>query len=127
MDLKIVLSRTLRWGVTLACIIALAGGVFYLIREGGHPFSLEQYRHFSYEANHPENYTTLHGILGGFVRLTPVGWIQTGVLVLILTPLLRIVISLFDFIRERDWLYAAITAIVLAVILLNSLEGVSLD
>lgn len=49
-------------------------------------------------------------------------WIQTGVIVLILTPVMRVVLSLFDFLRERDWLYAVITSVVLAVIIANSLE-----
>ncbi|EJX08966.1 membrane protein containing DUF1634 [gut metagenome] len=48
---------------------------------------------------------------------------QLGVLALILTPIMRVVLSLFDFLQERDWLYAAITAIVLAVILVNSVGG----
>ena len=62
----------------------------------------------------------LVAFIGGF---TAIGWIQTGVLILLLTPVLRVLLSLFDFLRERDWLYAFITAVVLAVIISNSLEG----
>lgn len=123
MDLKILLSRTLRWGVSIACLTALVGGVLYLLREGGKPFDVELYRHFSYAAEKSDSYTTLSGIWAGFTSFTAVGWIQMGVLFLILTPILRIVISLFDFVTERDWLYAAITAVVLAVILVNLLGG----
>lgn len=123
MDLKILLSRTLRWGVSLACLTAMVGGVIYLLREGGQPFDVELYRHFSYDAVQPESYTTLSGIWAGFTSFTAVGWIQMGVLLLILTPILRIVISLFDFVTEHDWLYAAITAVVLAVIVMNSIGG----
>ena len=32
--------------------------------------------------------------------------IQLGVVALILTPILRVVLSLLDFTLERDWLYA---------------------
>ena len=67
-------------------------------------------------------YTTLPGILQGFCQFTAIGWIQTGVLLLILTPILRVLLSFFDFVKERDWLYAAITAAVLAVIISNSLS-----
>ena len=42
---------------------------------------------------------------------------------LILTPILRVVLSLLDFTLERDWLYAGITAIALAVIVVNSIGG----
>ena len=123
MDLKILLSRTLRWGVSIACLISFIGGVIYLTHEGGKPFSLSVYRDFSYAAEQPDSYTTLSGIWEGFTQMTAVGWIQTGVLLLILTPILRVVISFFDFLFQRDWLYAVITAIVLAVILFNSLGG----
>ena len=41
------------------------------------------------------------------------------------TPIARVVLSLFDFIVEQDWLYVAITAIVLTVIISNSLGGVA--
>lgn len=129
MDIQLLISRTLRWGVSIACLIALAGGALYLAHHGMEPFDLKQYQHFSYEATRAvdyttlPDYTTLGGILSGFCSFTPIGWIQTGVLVLILTPVMRVALSLLDFVRERDWLYAAITAIVLAVIIANSIEG----
>ena len=50
-------------------------------------------------------------------------WIQLGVVLLILTPVMRILLSMLDFARERDWLYVGITALVFLVILLNSIGG----
>ena len=41
-----------------------------------------------------------------------------------LTPIMRVVLSLVDFSIQRDWLYVAITATVLVVIIVNSLVGV---
>lgn len=122
MDIQLLISRTLRWGVTIASLVAFVGGILYLSQHGSEPFDLAQYRQFSYAAAHSADYTTLPGILQGFSRFTAVGWIQTGVLVLILTPILRVLLSFFDFLKERDWLYAAITALVLAVIVSNSLS-----
>ena len=121
MELKILLSRALRIGVTLACLVAAVGGILYLCSEGGKPFDLSEYQNFSYAADHPDSYTTLGGIWEGFTHFTAVGWIQTGVLILILTPVVRVLLSLFEFVTEHDWLYAVITAVVLAVILFNSL------
>lgn len=122
MDIQLLISRTLRWGVSIACLVAFVGGILFLVFHGGEPFELAQYQNFSYEAPHPAEYTTLPGILQGFCRFTAIGWIQTGVLLLILTPILRVLLSFFDFVKERDWLYAAITAAVLAVIISNSLS-----
>ena len=121
-DLSLLVARTLRIGVALAGLIALAGGIGYLWRHGSE--TLPDLSHFSYNAlpENAETYTTLGGIFGSVGQMNPIGWIQFGVLVLILTPFLRVVISFFDFLKQRDWLYAGITAFVLGVIILNSLN-----
>lgn len=130
MDIQLLISRTLRWGVSIACLVAFIGGVLFLICHGGEAFDLAQYQDFSYTNTQAvdytklTDYTTLGGILIGFTHFTAVGWIQTGVLVLILTPIMRVALSLIDFLKERDWLYAIITAVVLAVIISNSIGGV---
>ena len=121
-DLSLLVARTLRIGVALAGLIALAGGIGYLWRHGSE--TLPDLSHFTYNVL-PENaeaYTTLGGIFGSVGQMNSIGWIQLGVLVLILTPFLRVVISFFDFLKQRDWLYAGITAFVLGVIILNSLN-----
>ena len=121
-DLSLLVARTLRIGVALAGLIALAGGIGYLWRHGSE--TLPDLSRFSYNAlpESAEAYTTLGGIFGSVGQMNPIGWIQLGVLVLILTPFLRVVISFFDFLKQRDWLYAGITAFVLGVIILNSLN-----
>lgn len=115
-----LIGNTLRIGVSAACLVAFIGGVLYLFQHGSEP--LPDYSVFSY-GNAPAEYTTWDGIFAGLFHFTAIGWIQTGVLILLLTPVLRVLLSLFDFLRERDWLYAIITAVVLAVIISNSLEG----
>ncbi len=49
---------------------------------------------------------------------------KAGVMVLLLTPLLRILVTLVAFFRERDWRYVLISAGVLAIVLWASLAGV---
>lgn len=51
------------------------------------------------------------------------GFLSSGVLVLILTPLLRVVGSLIVFLWERDGRYAAITGLVLIVMLVSLWVG----
>lgn len=120
-DIQQLIGNTLRWGVSIACLIAFVGGVVYLCKHGGEP--MRDYTRFSYADAQPAEYTTLRGILGGVARMNALSWIQTGVVALLLTPVLRVLLSLIDFLRERDWLYAAIAATVLAVILSNSIGG----
>lgn len=123
-DIQQLIGNTLRWGVTVACLIAFIGGVIYLAKHGGEP--MKDYTTFpiAEETANFSAYTTLTGIIDGVLNFTAVGWIQLGVIALILTPILRVLLSLLDFLQERDWLYAAITAVVLAVIILNSVAGI---
>ncbi len=112
------ISRVLRWGVLTACAICLVGGGIYLILHGSEPAP----DYITFHGQQPE-YTTVGGIFGGFFRFSAYGLIQVGVITLLLTPILRVVLSLIDFINQRDWLYAAITAFVLAVIFVNSVAS----
>lgn len=118
-DMQQLIGNTLRIGVFTAAFIALLGGIIYLVKHGAEP--MPDYTHFAYSDHHDASYTTLHGILSGVCDFTASGWIQLGVIVLFLTPIMRVVLSLLDFVKQRDWLYAAITAVVLGVIIVNSL------
>ena len=120
-DIQQLIGNTLRWGVSIACFIAFIGGIVYLFQHGTDP--MVDYTHFDYDEAHPESYTTLAGIWEGILSMKSQSWIQLGVIALILTPIMRVILSLADFLQEHDWLYAAITAIVLAIIISNSIGG----
>jgi uncharacterized membrane protein len=49
---------------------------------------------------------------------------RVGLFVLLLTPVARVVASVFEYTRDRDWLFASLTFIVLAIILGSLLIGV---
>jgi uncharacterized membrane protein len=117
-DMQQLIGTALRVGVMTACTIALVSGLYYLIRHGAEP--MPDYTTFHGE---PTSLTTLSGIFTGLLHFQAKNWIQLGVLVLMLTPIIRILLSLIDFARERDWLYVTITAIVFLVIISNSLGG----
>ncbi|MFA6726879.1 MAG: DUF1634 domain-containing protein [Prevotella sp.] len=118
-DMRELIGNTLRIGVVTACTIALISGMYYLIRHGG-----EMVPDYTVFRKEPASFTSIHGIFGGLTSLAAKDWIQLGVLVLMLTPILRVALSLIDFAHQRDWLYVVITAIVFIVILMNSIVGV---
>ena len=121
-DLQQIIGNTLRWGVTIACTIAAIGGIIYLVRHGGE--QMPDYTTFDYaKASAETDYTTLDGIWRGVLGGSGRSMIQMGVIALLLTPITRVVLSLFDFLQERDWLYSAITAVVLSIIISNSIGG----
>ena len=119
--MQILISRTLRLGVTIASVLAGIGGIFYFIQHGGELLDVEKYQSFAYsDAQNPAT-TTFTGILQGACSGNSESLIQLGVIALLLTPIMRVVLSLFDFMKQRDWLYVGITAFVLLVIIMNSI------
>jgi uncharacterized membrane protein len=70
--------------------------------------------------------TAVPGVLEAFRRaaaLRPSGFLTLGLLVLVATPILRVIGSTLAFLYERDWRYAAITFLVLVVVSLSLLLG----
>lgn len=59
----------------------------------------------------------------GLRELRPIAIAQAGLLVLIATPVVRVITSVVAFVLERDRLYAAITLAVLTILLV-CLSGV---
>lgn len=52
-------------------------------------------------------------------RLQPSGILSLGVLVLMATPLLRVLIAMFGFAKLKWWRFAAVCAVVLTLLLLS--------
>ncbi len=113
--LEVIIGYTLRTGVILAAVIVLIGGVLYLVQNG----SGTPHYHTFHSAAKPSD--TLSGIARNIHALNSYGIIQLGLLVLIATPIIRVVLSVVAFALEHDVLYVVATLIVLAVLLYSLL------
>lgn len=118
-DIQSIVGKLLRYGVVSASIIAFLGGLAYLIHNGEQ--MIPDYGHFVGE---DEAYITLKGILNGVLRLESTEIIQLGIVVLIATPIFRVISSLFAFTLEKDKLYICITLIVLCIIMISIFGGI---
>ena len=106
-----VMGRLLQVGVVAAAAVVLAGGILYLIRHGSEPADGRVFR------GEPAAFTSPVGIVREALALGAHGLIQFGLLLLIATPVARVVFSAFAFARQRDWAYVAFTLLVLAILL----------
>lgn len=120
-DVEKIVGQLLRFGVVTASLVVLTGGILYLIHFGG--FIRPDYHTFKGEEN---SLVTFRGIFMGFFTLDAMAVIQFGVLLLIITPILRIIFSLFAFVVEKDRLYVIITLIVLTIILISTFGGLKI-
>jgi uncharacterized membrane protein len=65
----------------------------------------------------PASATAFTAIADNLVAVRPIGFAQLGLLVLLATPVVRVIAALVGFARERDRLYVAVSAIVLAILI----------
>jgi len=99
--------------VTLSAAVVFAGAIVYLVRHG----SLQpDYRAFRGE---PRAFRSISGILSSVFSGSGRAIVQLGLLLLIATPVARVVLSVYAFLRERDYLYMGVTLTVLALLLFS--------
>ena len=105
-----IMSIILRTGVLLAAFLVLTGGVVSLRHNNT---TVTNDRNFHGEA---QQLRTIPGIVHEAFAFHGPGLIQLGLLVLIATPVARVLFSVFGFLYEKDWTYVAVTVIVLAIL-----------
>jgi len=77
----------------------------------------------AYRREIPSAVPDIGEVFGRVIALRPSGFLALGLLVLIATPILRVVCSIGVFLYERDWRFAGITCLVLAVMTASLLLG----
>jgi uncharacterized membrane protein len=111
--MEIIMGRLLQIGVLLASAAVLIGGFLYVRAHAG---STADYRTFTGE---PADLRSARGLFGLLLTGDPVAVIQLGVLLLIATPVARVVFAVVAFALERDRLYFAVSLTVLAVLMVS--------
>ncbi|HCF28289.1 MAG TPA: DUF1634 domain-containing protein [Cyanobacteria bacterium UBA11049] len=102
------ISRLLKYGVLLASAVVLVGGVLYLLRHGAEPADYQ----FFHGA--PSEFCSPLGVVKAVLSGSSRGIIQLGILLLIATPVARVVFSVLVFLWQRDFIYVSIASFVLA-------------
>ena len=111
------IGRLLQIGVLVAAVVVATGGIAFLTQYGRttadfHSFRLE-----------PSELHTLTGIMRGARSLDSRAVVQLGLVLLIATPVMRVALTLIAFIKRRDWLYVAITALVFTLLVFGLVWG----
>jgi len=117
LDMEMMMGNLLRTGVLVSAALVLLGGINFLIKYGPQP---PHYQRFRLES---DDLRTVGGTVNFALIGHSRGYIQLGILLLIATPVTRVIFSVFAFIRERDWMYVGITLIVVAVLAYSLIWG----
>lgn len=107
---EITISKMLRIGVVLSASIIIIGLSMFLIT-GNSGYTGSTYP------------TAVGEIFRGLLQLKSYGIIMTGLLLLIATPIFRVGVSIIVFMKEKDYMYVKITAIVFIILILSFAMG----
>jgi uncharacterized membrane protein len=114
-QLDFTIANMLRWGVTVAAAVVFAGGILSLRNPTA---AAPDYSHF-----HPTPIPSLFEILHSAAHLDPSSIVQLGILLLIATPVLRVIFCIVGFARQRDKLYVLISSTVLLILIYSLFRG----
>lgn len=109
--IELIIGRILQIGVIVAAVVMLFG-LILLLAHGGNG---------GYPVGHQP--TTIGAIIAGTVALKPYAVMMVGMFCLIMTPVLRVVVSIYAFYKEHDTLYVWITSIVLVILCVSFVIG----
>lgn len=107
-ELESLLSNLLKYGVLTASAVVLVGGILYLIRHGAEPAGYKFFR------GEPSEFRSPAGVISAVLSGSRRGIIQLGLLLLIATPVVRVLISFIAFLLQREFIYVIVTLLVLA-------------
>lgn len=110
-----VIGNLLRWGVSVSALIVLLGAARLLAQDG-----LRRSEDRSVFEPKPASPSS---IVRQAVALDSRGLLMLGLLVLIATPVARVIFSIAVFALQRDWMYVCFTLLVLTVLLYSLLSG----
>ncbi len=112
-----VIGNLLRSGVIISGCVVFLGGILYLLKYGSAA------RNFAVFQGEPTDLRHISGILKDTSAFHSRGIIQLGLILLIATPVARVVFSIASFALERDWLYVSVTCVVLALLVYSMAGG----
>ncbi len=115
--LEIFIGNLLRAGVLTAAALVLLGGLVYLAQHHSDPISYKAFRPESAELRN------VAGIFTSALHFHSEGLIQFGLLLLIATPVARVLMAVIGFYLERDHLYVVVSLIVLGILVFSLLHA----
>lgn len=106
-----LLNRLIQWtlvsGLTLSMLLMTTGVVLYAMKP----------------ADGVATALPPRAILEGIGAGSPIAFMLLGILVLMVTPALRVAVAAVGYVLERDWLFALVSAGVMVVLLISLAVG----
>ena len=116
MEMNDVIAYVLRIGVVISVILILVGTVLLFLQGSSNGFTIGELASTGSKIN--SSLFSFSDIVNGLLSYQGLDFILIGIIVLIITPIARVIASVLSFTYERNWLYVVITLIVFIDILI---------
>lgn len=116
-DMQAVIGWILRIGVFLSTAFVITGGVIFLFNHGHSQIDFVSFNKV------PDFISHVGSVIDGVIHLKGQAIIQFGIVLLIATPVLRVIFAGIGFLMEKDYLYTFISILVLLIILTSMISG----
>ena len=116
-DMQLLLGQVLRAGTVISVSVVFLGGIIYLFNHGD---TVANYRVFIGIPGFIRHFNDL--IYNSYI-LKGQAVIQFGIILLIATPIIRVICSAIGFVLEKDYMYLGISLLVLFIIFISMISG----
>ncbi|MEP6572586.1 MAG: DUF1634 domain-containing protein [Gemmatimonadota bacterium] len=120
---ELLISTVLRTGVLTSLAVILLGTVLTFVHHRSYLSTTTDLARLTQPGAAIPH--TLREVALGLESLSGQAIITLGLLLLILTPVVRVGVSILAFVAQRDWIYVAITATVLLLLLFSIVLGIA--
>lgn len=108
---QLLIGKLLIIGLLISITIILIGGIDYIIHYGS------QMVHDVHFKGEREDLTHISGIFRSAMSLSPKGIIQAGLWLLVFTQILRLLLTLWLFVKMKDKKFIWITVFVTSIVI----------
>jgi len=109
-QMRHLLGTLLRVGVLTSASVVISGAVLFFIQHSGETIDFTVFK------SEPARLRHVHTIVLEALQFKSRAVIQFGLLLLIATPVVRVLFALIGFVIEKDKIYILITSIVLSIL-----------
>lgn len=108
--LNLWLGRILQIGIIISIVLVMLGGVSFLLVHGGESLENNIFVTTNYDID------VIH-IWRNHLFTTPIGWIELGLLTLVMAQILRVAVLCYYYVRIKDIWFTSFSFFILSIIL----------
>ena len=116
-EVEQVIGRLLQLGVLIATAVVIVGAAGVLLHHGSTPVDIRVF------AGESSPWRSVGAVTSGALHGSFPAIVQLGLVLLTATPVARVALTLGAFLAQKDRLYVALTALVLALLLYGLIWG----